>query len=168
MLFWSTICFCLTLIPSCSTRNCHKISLCKIPFSAHKNHTMSQPKCNMALLYGSNRKGFTVVELLVTILIIGILATITILVLLSYKEKGYIVTLKSELKFAYQSSIEYHIDYPMGTATLDILKEYGFKPRKDIDINVVDGSGESLHITATHPSVTGVYQVDQDGYVSKQ
>jgi len=122
----------------------------------------------MALLFSSDRKGFTVVELMVTILIIGTLATITIMSLLSYKEKGHVVTLKSELKHAYQASIEYHTDYPMGTATLDILKEYGFKPSKNVDINVVDGSGEGLHITATHPSVTGIYQVDQDGYVSKQ
>lgn len=130
---------------------------------------MSQPKSrHIALLFSSDRKGFTLVELLVIVLIIGTLTAITIMALLSYKEKGYVVILKAELKSAYQASIQYHIDYPMGMATLDILKEYGFKPSKDVDINVVDGSGEGLHITATHPSVTGVYQVNQDGYVSKQ
>ena len=130
---------------------------------------MSQPKSrHIALLFSSDRKGFTVLELLVVVLIIGTLAAITIMALLSYKEKGYVVALKAELKSAYQASIQYHIDYPMGTATLDILKEYGYKQKKNFDVNVVDGSGVSLHITATHPSVTGVYQVDQDGYVSKQ
>lgn len=122
----------------------------------------------MALLFNRCRKGFTVVELLVAVLIIGTLAAITMLALLSYKEKGYIVSLKSELKSAYQASIQYHTDYPMGTATLDILKEYGYKPGDLVDVKVVDGSGDNLRITITHPSVTGVYQVDQDGYVSKQ
>ena len=141
----------------------------KIPISAHQNHAMSQPKLrHMPLLSSSDRNGFTMLELLVAILIIGTLAAITIMVLLSYKEKGYVVILKSDLKSAYDASILYHIDYPTGTATLGILKVYGYRPSKDVDLNVVDGSGESLRITATHPSVTGIYQVDQDGYVSKQ
>ena len=122
----------------------------------------------MALLFSRGGKGFTFIELIVVVLIIGTLAAITILVLLSFKEKGYIVILKSDLKSAYHASSDYHNDYPNGTATLGILKVYGFNPSKDVDINVVDGSWESLHITATHPNVTGVYQVDQDGYVSKQ
>jgi prepilin-type N-terminal cleavage/methylation domain-containing protein len=114
------------------------------------------------------RKGFTVLELLVATVIIGILATLAIMVLLSFKEKSGVATLSSDLKSAYKASVQYHTDNPDGTVTMDTLRSYGFRGSKNVDLTVVDGGAETVNMTATHPTVAGVYQVDENGYVSKQ
>ncbi|MBW2260073.1 MAG: prepilin-type N-terminal cleavage/methylation domain-containing protein [Deltaproteobacteria bacterium] len=59
----------------------------------------------MPRLHGWSRKGFTVLELLVVVLILGKLATMAIMYLLGYREKALIATLKSDLASAYKSSI---------------------------------------------------------------
>ena len=118
-------------------------------------------------LFYRKSKGFTFVELLVAILIIGVLASIAIMLLLTYKERAYKVTLESDLSSAYKASVQYHSDYPNGWATLGNLMAYGFRPSKDVDLNIFDGSAENLNMTATHPGFIGVYQVDQHGHISQ-
>jgi len=122
----------------------------------------------MPRLHGWSRKGFTVLELLVVVLILGILATMAIMYLLGYREKALIATLKSDLASAYKSSIQYYADNPSGSVTMDIITAYGYRQSKDANLAVVDGSAESLSIIATHPGVQGVYQVDESGHVSEQ
>jgi type IV pilus assembly protein PilA len=115
-----------------------------------------------------DERGFTVLELLVVILILGILATLAIMYLLEYKEKSYVATLASDLTSAYDASIQYYADNPTGSVTLDIIKAYGYRASKDVALTVVDGSAEALSITGIHPGVKGVYQVDESGYVTRQ
>jgi type II secretory pathway pseudopilin PulG len=115
-----------------------------------------------------DRSGFTVLGLLVVILILGILATMAIMYLLEYREKGYIATLASDLTSAYDASIQHYADNPSGSVTMDIIRAYGYRASKDVALTVVDGSAEGLSITGIHPGATGVYQVDESGYVTKQ
>jgi prepilin-type N-terminal cleavage/methylation domain-containing protein len=125
-------------------------SFCKTPF--HKR----------------NGRGFTVLELLVVILILGILATMAIMYLLGYREKAYVAALASDLTSAYDASIQYYADNPSGSVTMNIITAYGYRQSEDVHLTVVDGSAEFLSITATHPGVQGVYQVDDSGHVSQQ
>ena len=106
-------------------------------------------------------------ELLMAILVLGVLASIAMMLLLSYKERAYEVTLKSDLSSAYKASVQYHSDYPTGWATLGALTAYGFRASKDVDLNVIDGSPQNLNMTATHPGFLGIYQVDHQGHVSQ-
>jgi type IV pilus assembly protein PilA len=113
-------------------------------------------------------RGFTVLELLVVVLILGVLATMAIMYLLDYREKGYIAMLASDLASAYDASIQYYVEHPSGSVTLDIITAYGYRGSKDVDLTIVEGDAEGLLITGIHPAVTGVYQVDESGSVTKQ
>jgi type IV pilus assembly protein PilA len=113
-------------------------------------------------------RGFTVLELLVVILILGILATLAIMYFLEYREKGYVAMVASDLTSAYDAAIQYYADNPAGSVDMVIITAYGYRRSDNVNLTVVDGSAESLKITAIHPSVSGVYQVDDSGYVSKQ
>ena len=115
-----------------------------------------------------NKKGFTLIELLIVIVIIGVLVTIVVSVSLNTIEKTHIATLNWDLSTAYKASVLYHIDNPDDAITLDILQDYGYRPSKKMNLNIVDGSTDSLKITATHRGVRGVYQLDQSGHISKQ
>ena len=115
-------------------------------------------------------KGFTLVELIIVVTIIGILASVAIGLMLSMKEKANIKTLESDLSSAYKTAIIYFSDEPDKSITLEILKEYGFNESEKVEIRIVEERDaiDNLLITATHQGVSGVYQVDKDGSISKQ
>ncbi len=115
----------------------------------------------------ANQRGFTVIELWVAIVIIGILATFAVSYLMDISEKARIATLQSDLSAAYKASLGYYAENPDDEITLDILKEYGYEASEKVVMHVVDGFRDSLKITATRLGVHGEYVVDKDGRIYK-
>ena len=117
---------------------------------------------------GFSKKGFTLIEVMVVILLIAILASIAISYMVHTRQKAYIRTVESDLKSAYKAAYNYFSDKPEGTVTRIILETNGYRQSKDVNLSIIDGSKGNLLITAEHPRVPGIYRVDYRGRVSKQ
>lgn len=118
----------------------------------------------------SNQNAFTLVELIIVVIILGILATIAINQIIRIKERAAVSTIKEDLSMAYKAAVAYELEYP-GTdiaPDLDDLSNYGYRKSEGVDIVIVNWPIDELEITATHPSVIGIYRVDHTGEISKK
>jgi prepilin-type N-terminal cleavage/methylation domain-containing protein len=85
----------------------------------------------------SSRRGFTLVELLVVVLVIGILAAIAIPRYTGSKDKAFVATMIADLHnasiYEEQYASENHAQYFSGTATADVPVE-GFRASKNVTV----------------------------------
>jgi prepilin-type N-terminal cleavage/methylation domain-containing protein len=113
-------------------------------------------------------KGFTLIEIMVVIVILGILAGIAIGLTHGLKEKASISFITSDLTQACKTSLACFSDNPRDEIDLLDLDAKGFGTSVDAQIIVADGNRETLRLKATHPKVVRVYKVDHIGGISKQ
>ncbi len=118
----------------------------------------------------SGQKGFTLIELMIVIAIIGILAAIAIPQFVSYRQKGYNTQAKGELKSFYTACQAYFADNPTTTGcTADTIAQQ-FKASSDVTITAVNPASPDLQTlkgtSAYHIAGNSTYTIVGTGNIS--
>ena len=120
-----------------------------------------------------NEQGFTLVELMVALVIIGILAGVAISNFNSAKVRAYDVSAQASLNYLYKACKDYwSYNSSLNACLVSTVSnpEYGYTPPADVDITIDAGANNTEYdfvATARHTSSSHAYVVDHLGIVSQ-
>ena len=119
-----------------------------------------------------NEKGFTLVELMVVLIIIGILASVAISKFSGAKVRAYDANAQSTLHYIFKACKNYWtLNNSSNSCSISTISspEFGYTPPSDIQI-VIDDDGNNTEYeffaTAIHTSSSNAFVVDFTGAVS--
>jgi len=118
-----------------------------------------------------DQKGFTLIELMIVIAIIGILAAIAIPQFNAYRKRSYNSSAVADLRNAATAQEAYFVDestYCSATSTL-ISSTYGLYLSDRVKFSIVSADASNYVMKSHHPSGSESYQIrGPGGSVAKQ
>jgi type IV pilus assembly protein PilA len=112
------------------------------------------------------QKGFTLIELMIVIAIIGILAAIAIPQFVTYRQKGYNTQAKAELKSFYTACQAYFADSPTTTTCSEALVALTFIKSADVTLANIPANQTMTGTTAAHVAGTSTYTIGASGNIT--
>lgn len=103
----------------------------------------------MTRIFKIGARGFTLLELLVSIAVLGILVAVAIPQFNAYRRRGFVAAVKSDLKNASIAQEGFYAETETYTAVLATLVSYGFKQSEKVSLSITAG-GQTFTLTATH------------------
>jgi len=112
-----------------------------------------------------NQKGFTLIELMIVIAIIGILAAIAIPQFSAYRQRSYNSAAQSDLKNATTAQEAYFVDEQTYASAIGSLigTTFGLYTSQNVTVTVVAADTDSYTMEAFHASGNKTWQIAGPG-----
>jgi type IV pilus assembly protein PilA len=106
----------------------------------------------MFMKFKKGQKGFTLIELMIVIAIIGILAAIAIPQFTSYRQRGFNAAVQADLRNAATAQEAYYTDGQVYTSANGDLTSRGFTPSSNVTLTVTGADTQGYTMTGVHAS----------------
>jgi prepilin-type N-terminal cleavage/methylation domain-containing protein len=102
----------------------------------------------------SDNRGFTLLELMVVVAVLGILTAIAIQQFATYRSRAVDTQMRSDLKNAAMAMESYFAEYRSYPGTVGAITAVGFRQTNGVSLTISISSPSSFILTASKPSGT--------------